>query len=286
MLHDGKPQGGGCFPVDIIAALAVLHPDSVALRQRDQQLTYGGLISAADQLADAMMDARIGADQPVGICLDRSFDYVVAMVAAARAGGAFMPLDPTWPTDRIRFALADARASVLVTSSKYRASLGGGTWTTLSPDELELAQSTQTHHPRVSPQPSALAYLIYTSGSTGTPKGVEIPHSSLASLIEWHNEAFGVTERDRASCVAGLGFDAAIWEIWPYLCAGACVSLCDETSRTSADSLRDWLVSEQISIAFVPTPLAERMITSAWPKDTALRAMLTGGDVLHVRPIP
>jgi len=242
-------------------------------------------MSAADQLADILIEGGVGPDAAVGICLDRSFDYIIAMLAASRAGAAFMPLDPSWPAERLRFVLTDARAPVLVTSSKYRSQLADERWATLSLDEQDLSQRNQPPRSRVSLGPSNLAYLIYTSGSTGKPKGVEITCGGLANLIEWHNSAFGVTARDRASSVAGLGFDAAIWEIWPYLSVGASVSLCDETSRTSADSLREWLISEDISIAFVPTPLAERMITSPWPKDASLRMMLTGGDVLHVRPI-
>jgi amino acid adenylation domain-containing protein len=285
MLRDTPAPNGGCSPVEMVAASAGSHPSALALRDRDRQLTYRELMSAADQLADILIERGVGPDAAVGICLDRSFDYIIAMLAASRAGAAFMPLDPSWPAERLRFVLTDARAPVLVTSSKYRSQLADERWATLSLDEQGLSQRNQPQRSRVSLGPSNLAYLIYTSGSTGKPKGVEVTGGGLANLIEWHNEAFGVTARDRASSVAGLGFDAAIWEIWPYLSVGASVSLCDEASRTSADSLREWLISEDISIAFVPTPLAERMITSPWPKDASLRMMLTGGDVLHVRPI-
>jgi amino acid adenylation domain-containing protein len=155
----------------------------------------------------------------------------------------------------------------------------------VSPDGARASQAGPNQSARPAIGPSNLGYLIYTSGSTGKPKGVELSFGNLLHLIAWHNEAFGVTAADRASCVAGLGFDAAIWEIWPYLAAGACVSLVDEASRTSADALRGWLVAEKISIAFVPTPLAERMITSRWPSDTRLRFLLTGGDTLHTAPV-
>jgi amino acid adenylation domain-containing protein len=272
------------LPSEIVSALATSNPDAVALRGDGAQLTYHELISSADRLAEQLIAAGVGPDLPVAICLDRSFDYVIAMLASSLAGGAFMPLDPAWPTERLRFVLDDARSPVLVTSPVYRSRLGDSRWTILSPEGGRASQSRpKLRAPPVGP--SNLAYVIYTSGSTGKPKGVEISFGNLLHLIKWHNNAFGVTARDRASCVAGLGFDAAVWEIWPYLAVGACVSLPDETSRTSSAALREWFVAEKISIAFAPTPLAERMITTQWPADTALRFLLTGGDTLHVPPI-
>jgi len=119
----------------------------------------------------------------------------------------------------------------------------------------------------------------------GRPKGVEITHGNLCNLIDWHNGAFGVTARDRASQVAGLGFDAAGWEIWPYLTAGASLHFAAEHVRRSPQALRDWLVSEKITISFVPTVLAEQLLNSSWPAETALRTLLTGADTLHRRPV-
>ena len=133
-------------------------------------------------------------------------------------------------------------------------------------------------------QPDALAYIIYTSGSSGYPKGVEITHGNLSHLIEWHQKAFGVQSSDRASHLAGLGFDAAVWEIWPYLAAGASVCLADEATRTSPELLQKWMIAEQITIGFVPTALAEPLLDMDWPETTAMRFLLTGGDTLHRRP--
>ncbi len=103
-------------------------------------------------------------------------------------------------------------------------------------------------------------------------------------MIFWHRSAFGVTASDRASHLAGLGFDASVWEVWPYLTAGATVVLVDETTRTSPDLLRRFIIDEKINVAFVPTALAEPMIAADWPADTALRFLLTGADTLHGRP--
>src|SRR5207248_9387542 len=133
---------------------------------------------------------------------------------------------------------------------------------------------------------SNLAYVIYTSGSTGQPKGVEITRASLANLILWHQQAFKVTAADRATQLARVGFDAAVWEIWPYLTAGASLHLPPEEILNDPAALRDWLVAEEITISFLPTPLAERLLSLDWPKNSALRTMLTGGGALHRYPPP
>src|SRR5439155_111133 len=125
-------------------------------------------------------------------------------------------------------------------------------------------------------KPEHLAYVIYTSGSTGRPKGVEITHGSLANLVTWHRRAFGVTADDRAPLYASPAFDAAVWEIWPYLVSGASLHLPPDAVRTDPEALRDWLVAQSITIGFVPTPIAERLMVLPWPMWTPLRARLLG----------
>ena len=129
-----------------------------------------------------------------------------------------------------------------------------------------------------------LAYVIYTSGSTGQPKGVEITHRNLANLVSWHVGAFDLDSSTRSTFQSGVGFDAAVWEIWPALTVGSALYVPDELTRLSAEPLRDWLVDHQISISFVPTAMAEQLIGLPWPADAALRFLLTGADTLHRYP--
>src|SRR5205085_1865591 len=131
-----------------------------------------------------------------------------------------------------------------------------------------------------------VAYIIYTSGSTGQPKGVQITHANLSHLIDWHVRAFAVTSADRASQIAGVGFDAAVWEIWPYLAAGASVHLASDAVRSNPEALRDWLLSQKITISFMPTAMAERVMALDWPAKAPLRFVLTGADTLHRHPSP
>ena len=129
-----------------------------------------------------------------------------------------------------------------------------------------------------------LAYVIYTSGSTGQPKGVEVTIENLLNLISWHQREFEVSAKDRASHLASLSFDAAVWEVWPYLTAGSSLHLPEESTRVSPESLRDWLVANRITISFIPTALAESLMQMDWPAETALRFLLTGADTLHRYP--
>ncbi len=106
------------------------------------------------------------------------------------------------------------------------------------------------------------------------------------NLIFWHRRTYQVSPADRATQLAGVGFDASVWELWPYLTAGASIHMPDEDTRLLPEKLRDWLVEHEITLSFVPTPLAEALVALTWPSKVALRAMLTGGDRLtcHVPP--
>ncbi len=281
------PVGAARNVVEQIAAAARARPDAIAVQGAATRLSYAALEARANQLAHHLGSLGVAREVPVGICLDRSIDRIVAKLAVLKAGGAFVPLDPNWPEARLRFVLDDGRVPVFVGASHQVGALGGPgrAAVVLERDQAEIDRFPASA-PAVAIDDAALAYVVYTSGSTGEPKGVEITHGNLLNLIAWHRTRFDVTEADRAGHVAGLGFDAAVWEIWPYLCSGACIVLASERARLAAPLLRSWLIDEAVTIAFVPTPLAEPMITTAWPADTALRYLLTGGDTLHAHPRP
>ena len=134
------------------------------------------------------------------------------------------------------------------------------------------------------PSPSDPAYIVYTSGSTGRPKGALIEHRSLGNLVDWHENAFELTQSDRSALISSPGFDAAVWEIWPCLAVGAWLIIPSDCVKTDPVALRDWLLAERITTTFVPTALCEELLALDWPATAALRVMLTGGDVLHRRP--
>jgi amino acid adenylation domain-containing protein len=265
----------------LVTQIAEANPERIALRAAGRELSYGELNTRADKLAAHLRYLGIGPDVAVGICLDRSFEQVIAAFAVLKAGGAYLPLDPTWPAQRHRALVQDAQAPVVITLAAMvnRFADDGRSIIALDRDADTLARPEGCVEPKISRE--NLAYVIYTSGSTGEPKGVEITHGNLLNLVFWHRHAFEVSADDRASHLAGLGFDASIWEIWPYLTAGATVALVDEAARSAPGLLQKWLIDEKINVAFVPTALAEPMIAMDWPSDTVLRFLLTGADTLH-----
>jgi len=202
-----------------------------------------------------------------------------------KAGGAYLPLDPTYPTERLTFILNNAQALLLITAECMRDALPA------SPKQLVILDSEGRFEGNVSPgplpaklEPRNLAYVIYTSGSTGQPKGVEVTHRGLSNLVSWHRRAFKIRPADRASQLSALGFDAAVWEVWPYLAAGATIHLADAVAVNEPAAVRDWLLAEGVTITFLPTPLAEQIMMLDWPSHCALRLLLTGADTLHHYP--
>jgi amino acid adenylation domain-containing protein len=163
--------------------------------------------------------------------------------------------------------------------------LPAGPWAVINYDELESDNSPCTGAESASEiLPSHLAYVIYTSGSTGQPKGVEVTHGNLLNLVNWHIRAFNVSAADRAALQSSVGFDAAVWELWPYLACGASIAIADESVRNNPEAMHDWLLAKEVTIAFLSTAIAERMISLPWPKKTPLRILLTGAEALRKRP--
>ena len=277
--------------VDLSAAET---PDAIALSAGAEALTYAELNARANQLAHLLISLGVGAENSesiVGLCLDRSLAGVVSALGVLKAGAAYLPLDPAYPLERLGFMLNDAQPRVLITNTAIAKQLPAGAWKVVEIDRLADIDATEpaiasqsTESPNINITPEQLAYVIYTSGSTGRPKGVEITHASLMNLVLWHRQAFAVTDADRASLLAGVGFDAAVWETWPYLTTGASLHLPDEGTRLSPERLRDWLVAERITVSFLPTALAERVMTLEWPTHTTLRNLLVGAETLRQFP--
>jgi len=280
-----EPESAHPSIVELFRAQVSNTPDRTAVVGGGVRLSYSELDARSNQLAHWLRVSGVRAETVVGLCMTRSAPLVVGALGILKAGGAYLPIDPDLPADRVEFLLDDAGAAVLVTEVDLARKIARG-----SRHVVMLDHETQrlSGMPRIAVEESVradhLAYVIYTSGSTGTPKGVEVTHRSLSNLIEWHQKAFLVTAKDRASQLAGLGFDAAVWEIWPYLTAGASVYFVPDSIRTAPDQLRDWFVQNLITIGFVPTALAELLLILDWPRETALRLMLTGADTLHKYP--
>lgn len=271
----------------LVAAQATMTPQAIALVSSDQVLRYSELNQRANQLAHHLQALGVGPNVRIGLCVERSLDMVIGLLGILKAGGAYVPLDPTYPPDRLTFMIEDAQTPVLITQEHLTTRLPSNDthFVYLDADTSMLRQQSTTD-PTSAVTSADLVYVIYTSGSTGQPKGVQITHNSLLNLIFWHQRAFAVMPSDRVTQLTSPAFDATGWEIWPYLTIGASVYLADDNTRVEPIALRDWLVSHGITITFLPTALAESVMSLDWPATTRLRYLLTGADTLHRYPSP
>ncbi len=268
-----------------IHSLAESAPLALAVAAPASRLSYGQLEEQSNRLANHLHSLGVVPGSLVAIALDRSPELVVAALAVLKAGAAYLPLDVAYPAERLNFILQDSAAAALIAMSPFARSLSTGALPVIALDENHAAIAAASPAlPAVALAPDSLAYVIYTSGSTGQPKGVEITHSSLLNLVEWHGREFSVTSQDRATQIASPGFDAAVWELWPHLAAGASIHMPEDTLRMAPETLRDWILESEITLSFAPTALAERLIALHWPSPSSLRILLTGADTLRHYP--
>ncbi|HEX3126988.1 MAG TPA: amino acid adenylation domain-containing protein, partial [Thermoanaerobaculia bacterium] len=235
------------------------------------------LLDRAARLAGELRSLGVGPDVPVGLCVPRSPELVTGALAVLIAGGAYLPMDPDWPEDRLAFVVRESGMPALLVRGEAPIP------TEIPVIDLDRPSQAAPVDP-LPPDLDRLAYIIYTSGSTGRPKGVQVPHRGLLSLVRWHLRTYGVTFEDRATLIASPAFDASVWEIWPYLAAGASLHVPDDDLRLQPERLLAWMAEEGITLSFLPTPLAEQVLDVRPPESLRLRALLTGGDRLQQAP--
>ncbi|HEX2701056.1 MAG TPA: amino acid adenylation domain-containing protein [Acidimicrobiales bacterium] len=278
------------FPEDttVVAQVAEVAPERLAVVDGGGGLTYGEVRARAGRLAAFLHRSGAGRGDLVAVCMDRSSDLVVALLAVLEAGAAYVPLDAGYPSERLAYVLEDAAARILLTQDHLLGAVPdiGCRIVSIGRDDAEI-QAAALGGPDDSiapPRPDDPAYVIYTSGSTGRPKGSVVTHRSLMNLVTWHRRAYAVGVDDHASLVASVGFDASAWELWPYLAAGASVHVPDQETRASPELLWDWFATAGVTVTFLPTPVAELVIDRPVPANGRLRTLLTGGDRLRKRP--
>ncbi|MFI6520471.1 amino acid adenylation domain-containing protein [Spirillospora sp. NPDC050679] len=259
---------------DQVLEQAARTPDLIAVEDEDGALSYGDLARRA--LRGAGLLARVGRPgSPVAVRVPRERDLIVAGLAAMVAGRPYLPLDPHEPARRTRAFLDTAELDTAVATDLDVPGLR-----TLHPTELEQATAEGMR------DASEAAYVVRTSGSTGVPKGVVVGHAALANLVAWHNRTYQVGPGIRHLQTANAGFDAAVWEIWPALCAGATVVIAPYAVRLSAAEIIDHARARAIDLLFAPTPIAEMIVELDADEAVPWRTLLTGGDVLRLRRVP
>ena len=261
-----------------IEAQAARTPDAVAAVYQDRQLTYAQLNQQANALAHQLLEHGVQADDRVVILARRGLDTLVGLLAVLKSGACYVPVDPAHPTERLNYLLQDSAPVVVLTQHDLLHRLAG-----LSVPVIRLGAPTfhPGTNPRVAVSSSDLAYVIYTSGSTGLPKGVMVEHHSVSNLVDWHCRAFDLHAGSHTASVAGFGFDAMAWEVWPALCVGATVHLPPaHDGAEDIDALLDWWRTRPLDVCFLPTPVAEYAFSQGLQHPT-LRTLLIGGDRLR-----
>ena len=233
-------------------------PDAVAVVFRDEQLTYAELDTRANQLAHYLVERGVGPEVLVGICAQRGIDSLIGMLAVMKAGGAFLPLDPEYPADRLAFMLTDAAVRVLLTEDELRPrirnlELGGQAPQLVCLDRDRPSFATgPVDAPEVSVGADNLVYVIYTSGSTGEPKGVQIEHRGLCNLAEAQVRAFALGPDDRVLQFSSMSFDASVFEIFMALRVGAALIIAPPESRVPGPALVGLIREQAVSIVTLP----------------------------------
>ena len=263
-----------------IAEQAVRTPERPALTCGAETLTYAELDRRANQLANRLQALGVGRESLVGICVDRSADMVVALLAVLKAGGAYVPLDPGFPPERIGFMLEDSRLSVLLTQRSIAPQLDGGAAVVVCLDEVrESLESESSDAPRESLEPGDLAYVIYTSGSTGRPKGVQISHGALGNFLRAMQVSPGIGPDDTLVAVTTLSFDISMLELLLPLVDGAKLVVAPREVATDARRLAQLLDSSGATV-MQATPSTWRMLLDdGWAGRRGFRA-LVGGEAL------
>lgn len=261
--NDTATQYEGTTVIDAIEDQVARTPDAVAVEFGDERLTYAELDAAAERVARSLgrlTNDRAGGDGAsarfVGVFMERSLDMVVALLSIVKAGLAYVPIDPDYPVDRIRYMIEDSAAPLILTQNKFRPTLDsiGATSTTLG----ELTSATEPSDRPVRPPllPDDRVYMIYTSGSTGRPKGVINRHVSLHNRLSWMQEQYPLTLDDRVLQKTPFSFDVSVWEFFWPLMTGARIVVAEPGGHRDPQYLAELIAERRVTtLHFVPSML-------------------------------
>ena len=280
--HTGADFPRGQCVHDLFTAQVAATPNAVAVVFGEQSLTYQELDWRANQLAHHLKFLGAGPDRLVAVSMDRSLEMVIALLGALKAGAAYVPLDPAFPADRLRFMLDDCKAALLLTRSEEKERLGelpqniraiclDTDWRLISEEGDEALN--------VSVTPETLAYVIYTSGSTGRPKGVQIPHRAVVNFLRSMQREPGLTGADTLLAVTSISFDIAALEIFLPLTVGARVVLATSEEIFDATKMKALIRSSRATAMQATPSFWQFLVESDWFGDRRMK-VFCGGEAL------
>ena len=257
-------------------------PDRQALVYEASELTYAELNEQANWLAHHLMTLGVGPDVRVGICVERSVEMVVGLLAVLKAGGAYLPLDPAYPAERLAYMVQDAGPAVLLTQSQLLDRLPQQGCPTVCLDRDAQAWSMQpAGNPQVATLPAHLAYVIYTSGSTGRPKGAGVDHAGIVNRLQWMQQAYTLTAADRVLQKTPFSFDVSVWEFFWPLMSGATLVVARPGGHQDVDYLSALIEAQAITtLHFVPPMLEVFLNAAPANRCRTLRQVMCSGQAL------
>ncbi|HSK79392.1 MAG TPA: amino acid adenylation domain-containing protein, partial [Thermoanaerobaculia bacterium] len=264
-----------------VAAQAARTPSAVAVETAAERWTYRRLVGSARLLARHLRELGVGPDVIVGLCAERSPAMVAGMLAILEAGGAWLPLDPGLPAERLAFMLEDSGARVLLLPEDLRGRVPAEGLSVVPLDARWDAGEDLGQPLGAEASPGNLAYVIYTSGSTGRPKGVMVTHRGICNRLRWSKDTYGIGERDAFLQKASIGFDVSVWECFGALTAGARLALAEPGRQAEGGYLVRALCEHGITfVDFVPSMLAAFVEEEGVEACVSLRQILAGGEAL------
>ena len=268
---------------ELFAAQVARTPDAVAAVFEEEALTYGQLDARSSQLAHHLRGLGIGPEVVVGLCLERSVEMLVGLLGILKAGGAYLPLDPSYPPERLSFMLADTGAPVLVTQETLRVQLPvhGIHIVYLDSEARAIAQQSASA-PRSGLEPQNAAYVIYTSGSTGTPKSVVIDHAALTNKVLTLGMDFGAGPDLRVALLSSPGFDPSIEQATLPLVHGASIVVISDAARESPARFWDYVERKKVTLLNCTPSLIESLIGDA-PDGSSLHHLVLGGEPFTIK---
>lgn len=263
-------------------------PDAIAAVYEAEHLTYHELNGRANQWADHLRRSGVAPGSLVGLCVERSLDMTIGVLAILKAGGAYLPLDPAYPKDRLSFMLADAQSAVLLTQKHLLERLPDHQATVVCMDsDRSVIKDRCREDSAAAATTDDLAYVIYTSGSTGRPKGTSLPHGALVNLIRWHAAAFRPLPRSLQ--FASPSFDVSFYEMFTTWAAGGTLFIITEESRMDIPALAGFLADHAIEKAVLPVVVLQQLAEEhrfRGQRLTSLREVITTGEQLQItRPV-
>ncbi|XVV00807.1 amino acid adenylation domain-containing protein [Actinosynnema sp. CA-248983] len=265
---------------------AALAPARVAVSCGGDQITYGELDARSTALAQRLRRCGVGRGTRVGLCVDRSIDLVIGVLAVLKAGGAYVPVDPENPARRVAHVLVDSEVPLTVAVIRTADALAEWSGPVLWSDADEQDDPIVVDQPGGAAQPSDVAYVIYTSGSTGEPKGVEVEHRSVVALVERAGELYDVDDLDVWTMFHSIAFDFSVWELWGALLFGCKLVIVPAAVARTPALVLDLLRRERVTV-LSQTPSAFRGVIATDtaggpPVELALRLVVLGGERLDV----